>query len=93
MAEKQVRYWAVSVLSSRTMWFNAASLLIAALSLTEIAVLIPERFLPLQAAVTAAVNMWLRTSTVRPVAMIMPGNTKAVDVPKIDPPAPSTPMD
>jgi len=83
-----VTYWAVSVFSSRTMWFNAANLVLAALSLTEVATLIPPRFLPLQLAAVAFINMWLRQATVRPVALIAPGETKAVAVPKIDPPAP-----
>lgn len=83
-----VTYWAVSVFSSRTMWFNAANLLLAALSLTEVATLIPPRFLPLQLAAVALINMWLRQATVRPVALIKPGKTKPIAVAKIEPPAP-----
>jgi hypothetical protein len=83
-----VTYWAISVLSSRTNWFNAASLFVAVLSLTDVLVLIPARFLPLQAACVAIVNLWLRTITVRPVALIAPGTTKAVDVAKLSPPDP-----
>jgi len=83
-----VAYWAVSVFSSRTMWFNMANLVLAALSLTEITTLIPPRFLPLQLAVVAMINLWLRTVTVRPVALIAPGTTQAVLVPKLGPPDP-----
>ena len=83
-----VRYWAISVLSSRTVWFNAANLIVAVLSLTEVVTLIPMRYMPLQAAFMAVVNVWLRTVTVRPVALIAPGTTKAVEVEKIGPPAP-----
>jgi hypothetical protein len=83
-----VTYWAVSVFSSRTMWFNAANLLLAALSLTEVATLIPARFLPLQLAAVAVINMWLRQATVRPVALIAPGETAPVLVRKVGPPDP-----
>jgi len=90
---EKVNYWAISVFSSRTMWFNAANFLVAALSMTEIVTLIPPRYLPLQAAVVALVNMWLRQVTVRPVAMIRPGETQPVQVARIDPPSPPTVTD
>lgn len=83
-----INSWAISVLSSRTMWWNAANFLIAALSLTEVTTLIPPRFLSLQLAVVAMVNLWLRTTTTRPVAFVAPGATKVIQLPKIDPPAP-----
>lgn len=83
-----IHAWAISVLASRTMWWNAANFLIAALSMTEVVTLIPPRFLPLQAAVVALVNLWLRTTTTRPVAFIAPGTTAIVALPKLDPPAP-----
>ena len=83
-----VQYWAISVLSSRTVWFNAANLFVAMASLTEVITLIPVRYMPLQAAIVAVVNVWLRTITVRPVALSAPGTTKAVDVAKLSPPAP-----
>ncbi len=83
-----VTYWAISVLSSRTVWFNSANFLVAALSLTEVVTLIPPRFLSLQAAVVALINVYLRTVTTRPVALIAPGETKPVAVPKIAPPDP-----
>jgi hypothetical protein len=74
--------------SSRTMWFNGANFLLAALSITEVATLIPPRFLSLQLAVVAMINLWLRTQTVRPVALILPGQTVPVPVPKVGPPPP-----
>ena len=83
-----VTYWAVSVFSSRTMWFNAANLLLAALSLSEITTLIPPRYLSLQLAVVALINMWLRQATKRPVAFIAPGETTPVLVPRVGPPDP-----
>src|SRR4026207_819593 len=66
--------------SSRTMWFNAANFVIAALSITEVATLIPSRFLSVQLAVVALINLWLRTVTVRPVALIPPGDTAPAPV-------------
>lgn len=83
-----VQYWAVSMFSSRTMWFNAANFVIAALSITEVATLIPSRFLSVQLAVVALINLWLRTVTVRPVALIPPGDTVPVPVAKVGPPPP-----
>jgi len=81
-------YWAISVLSSRTFWWNAANGLSALLSLSEINVLIPARFVPVQLAIVAGVNLYLRTVTVRPVAFIAPGETKPIAVPKVGPPDP-----
>lgn len=83
-----VTYWAISLFSSRTFWWNAANGVLAVLSLTEVTTLIPARFLSLQVAIVAAVNLYLRTVTVRPVAIIAPGTTTPIAVPKIDPPAP-----
>ena len=79
-APAHVTYFAISLFSSRTFWFNAANLLLASLSLTEVVTLIPLRFMPLQAAVVAMVNMWLRSITVRPAVLIPPGATVAVAV-------------
>jgi len=84
-----VKYWSISVLSSRTMWFNAANFLVAVLSLTEVVTLIPPRYMPVQAAVVAIGNMWLRTLTVRPTAFTLPGTTTAVAVPRLTPPTSS----
>jgi len=86
----QVTYWAISILNSRTFWFNAANLLVASLSLSEVTAIVPVRFMPLQAAIVAVVNMWLRTRTVRPAALIAPGTTQATLVDRIGPPPPLT---
>jgi hypothetical protein len=83
-----VTYWAISLFSSRTFWWNAANGLLALLSLTEVTTLIPPRFLSLQLAIVATVNLYLRTVTVRPVALIAPGTTIPVEVAKIGPPPP-----
>jgi len=86
----QVTYFAISLFSSRTFWLNAATLLVAVLSATEVIVIIPIRFLPLTTAGVAALNIWLRMATVRPVALIAPGTTAPVVVVKL-PAAPSSP--
>ena len=85
---RTVEYFAVSIFSSRTFWFNLANLVLAALSMTEVATLIPPKYLPVQAAVVATINMWLRLYTVRPAAVITPGTSVAVEVPKLAPPKP-----
>ena len=81
-----VKYWAISVLSSRTVWVNTAALLVAVFSLTEVITIIPLRFMPMYSAVVATLNLYLRTVTVRPVAFIAPGTTVPVQIAKIDPP-------
>lgn len=87
MAEKQVKYWAISIFSSRTFWFNAANFIVAVLSLTEVLAIIPPDWMSTQAAVVAMINVWLRMVTKRPAAVISPGTTKEIALPKLDPPA------
>lgn len=91
MTESQpatVTYWAISVFNSRTFWLNTAAALVAILSAAEVVTIIPLRFMPLVAAIVAVANLYLRAVTVRPVAFIAPGETKAVVVAKLTPPAP-----
>jgi hypothetical protein len=88
-----VTYWAISILSSRTFWLNAAAFLVAVLSATDVLPIIPARFLPTSTAIVAALNIALRFATVRPVALILPGTTKPIAVAKIDPPPPATVTD
>lgn len=83
-----VHYFAISILSSRTFWFGAATFLAGLLALPEVAALIPLRYLPALLSVVGFVVMYLRTATTRPVAFIAPGATKAVKVQKLNPPAP-----
>lgn len=83
-----INAWAISVLSSRTIWWNAANGLIAVLALAEVTAIVPVRFLPIQVAVVSIVNLYLRTTTTRPVAFVPLGETKVIQLPKIDPPAP-----
>lgn len=88
MSDHKVTYWAISVLSSRAMWLNLLAFLIALSSLTEFTTLLPPRFLPPLGCFVAVANLWLRTQTVRPVAFIMPGKTKPIEVVRIGPPPP-----
>lgn len=87
MAETRT-YFAMSVFNSRTMWLNAIAVLVAILSMSEVLVLVPPRYLPVYTMLTAVLNMILRTQTVRPVAFSSPGSATPVQVTKIDPPAP-----
>jgi hypothetical protein len=84
-----VTYWAISLFSSRTFWWNAANGLLAVLSLSDVVAVIPPRFLPLQLALASVVNLYLRSVTVRPVAWIAAGTTTPVDVPRIAVPPPA----
>jgi hypothetical protein len=83
-----VTYFAVSIFSSRTFWFGAATFVAGLLSLPEVVALIPLRALPVVLSVVGFVVVYLRTVTVRPVALIAPGATLPVAVAKIEPPAP-----
>lgn len=88
-----VTYMAVSLFTSRTFWFNALSGLVGILSATDVVTIIPPRFLPLSTAIVAMANIYLRTITVRPTAMIAPGTVQATAVTKIGPPPPSAMTD
>jgi hypothetical protein len=88
MDEPTVSYHAVSVLKSRTMWLNVATFIAALSQTVEFTRVIPVGVVPYWLAATAAINVWLRMSTVRPVAMIGPSDTRAVEVPKVGPPPP-----
>jgi len=78
-----VTYFAISILSSRTVWLNAVAGVVAILSLTEVVVLVPLKFMPLYSAVLAVANIGLRAITVRPVAFIAPGQTVPIPVVKL----------
>jgi len=86
---RQVNYWAVSVLTSRTMWVNFFTFVAAASTLTEFTNVIPAAWQPKLFALVALGNLWLRMVTVRPVAFIPFSETKAVLVPRVGPPAPT----
>jgi len=82
------RVAAISIFNSRTFWLNALAILAPILSLTEVVVLIPPAYMPIYAAVLAAVNIGMRTATVRPVAFIAPGAVKEVSIVAVNPPPP-----
>jgi len=82
-----VTYWAKSILVSRTFWINAISLVVSVLSATDVIAVIPARYAPMVAALVAALNIYLRTITVRPVALIAPSATEQVLVEKLPHPA------
>jgi hypothetical protein len=84
-----VLYWAVSILQSRTFWINIAAFAVAVLSEREVLVVIPLRYMPLYSAALAILNIFMRMQTVRPVALIGPGEVKPVEVPRVGPPAPA----
>jgi hypothetical protein len=83
-----VTYWAISILNSKTFWLNTATFTVMALTLSEVVTVIPARATQSIAALVAVLNVWLRMQTVRPVALIAPFRTKAVDVPRLGPPPP-----
>lgn len=87
-AEKTVSYYAISILNSKTFWFNAASFIAALSQTVEFTRVIPASVVPFWLAITAMINVWLRTQSVRPVAMIRSGDTQEIRVPKLSPPAP-----
>lgn len=80
---KTVTYYAISMFSSRTFWWNAANFALAVLSQSEVTVLIPPRYLSLQVAVVTLGNLWLRSQTVRPAVIMAPGNVQPVTVAKL----------
>lgn len=91
---------AVSFLNSRTVILNSIALLSIVLPILyqiltaeEVRAVIPARFMPLIQAVLAGANIVLRFATVRPIAVIAPGQVKVVEIPKLNPPAPPTVTD
>lgn len=73
-------YYAKSIFSSSTFWVNLGMFIVAVLELSEVTALIPNDWNGAMAAVAAVVNMALRFHSVRPVALIAPGETMAVTV-------------
>lgn len=80
-----VQYHAISIFQSRTFWWNVLALVVALLSMTEVASLIPAEYLSIYSAVVAIANIALRKVTVRPVALIAPGTTSVVAVERLGP--------
>lgn len=90
MTEKNtiVTYWAVSVLTSRTVQFAALTVIVGILALPEVVDIIPLRWMPFITAIVGIGNFLLRLITVRPVAFIAPGSSIPVEVSRVGPPAP-----
>jgi hypothetical protein len=86
-----VTYWAISLWNSRTFRTNAVLIAVALVPLldTDLLVLIPPRYLVLYGILVKAINIYLRTITQRPVALIPLGETQPVEVDKIDTPTTS----
>lgn len=82
-SDPQVTYWAVSILRSKSFWFNTGVLIVAILTATDVLAVVPVGRQPLVGAIVAALNIWLRTQAVRPVAFIAPSQTQPVQVPRV----------
>jgi len=78
-----VEYRAESVLVSKTMWVGFLTTLLGILALPEVAGLIPPQYLPPTISIIGVLIMVLRKATVRPTALVMPGETKVVEVEKL----------
>ena len=84
-----VTYFAISILNSRTFRINAFLLFATVVPLLadpQLLTYIPPQYLVLYAAAVKVLNIYLRTITQRPVALIPPGATVPVEVAKIVPP-------
>lgn len=81
-------YFAISIFNSRTFYLNTAALLVAILSATEVATIVPPKYMPIYGAILASLNIWLRMNTVRPAILIPPGETQPMLVKKVGPPDP-----
>ena len=91
MAEPTVTYFAKSLLVSKTAIANSvivlAALFLDILQEQAVIAIMPARFTPYTVMAVAVLNIILRRFTVRPVALIPPGDTKAVEVERIGPTA------
>jgi hypothetical protein len=84
-----VTYWAISFLKSRTLRVNTVLFLVALVPLLaepDLLATIPPKYLVLYALGVKVANIWLRFVTVRPVAIIPPGDTAPVEVPLLETP-------
>lgn len=88
VAPPHVTYFAISLFSSRTTWLAVFTFLSGVLAMPQVLAVIPLRWLPFFMIAIGIVALVLRTLTVRPVALIAPGSSAPVLVPRIDPPTP-----
>ena len=88
-----VTYFAISILNSRTFRINTFLLFATVVPLLAdpgLLTYIPPQYLVLYAAAVKVLNIYLRTITVRPVAILPPGAVAPVEVPSLAPPTPVT---
>ena len=85
-----VSYTGVSIFSTKTFWLNTLAFVVAILSLTEVVQIIPPQFMGIYGAALAMANVGLRMLTVRPAVVMMPGETRPVEVQRLGPPPPPT---
>lgn len=83
MAEDTVNYRAKSIVVSKTMIFNVLAIAAAVLASGEFRELLGPNAMVYVVQATAIVNMILRVYSVRHVAFVAPGQTKAVPVQKL----------
>jgi hypothetical protein len=73
-------YYAKSIFVSQTFWINLLMALVAILQSSDVITILPPKYIPLTTGFIAIANIILRLYTVRPAAIIAPGNTEAVKV-------------
>jgi hypothetical protein len=83
MAEDKVFYRAKSIFVSHTAIVNTIAFVVALLSEPTYIAVLPKILLPIIAILLPPANLYLRTRTVRPVAMIGITETKPVPVEKL----------
>lgn len=83
MAETTVTYRADSVFTSKTMIANVVALAVAVLGLPQLSAVLGDNTNTVTMGVMAILNIILRWYTVRPVAVVKPGDSKPVTVEKL----------
>lgn len=77
-------YFAKSLFVSKTFWVNVALILAAIAEQSDIINVLPGNVGPVLLQTAAVINICLRVFSVRPVAMIAPGDVKAIAVPNAE---------
>lgn len=74
-------YYAKSAVVSKTVIFNVLAVVVVIAELKEVINIIPAGWMPFVTAAVAAINVILRSGTVRPISWsIKPGEAKPVPV-------------